>query len=132
MGAPVMPGTVLPGPAAGKGGTPLPTPEPGKGGTKKDGKKAPTDEETSTGTIQVSLPAEARLTVDGRLTTSTSSSRTLISPNLEPGYDYFYTLRAEIVRDGQTLTQTQRVAVRAGDQTRVSFDFSPSGVASSR
>jgi uncharacterized protein (TIGR03000 family) len=103
-----------------------------KGGKDKGKKAAPEEEETSTGTIQVSLPAEAQLTVDGQQTTSTSTRRTFVSPNLQPGYQYFYTLRATMTRDGQALTQTQRVAVRPGQVTRISFDFSPSGVAANR
>jgi len=83
-------------------------------------------------TILVNLPADARLSVDGAKTTSTSSTRTLVTPDLEPGYDYVYTLQANVVRDGQTVTQSQRVTVRAGEQTRVSFDFATTGVASSR
>jgi uncharacterized protein (TIGR03000 family) len=112
--APPAPGRTLPPPKKGKG----------KGETS-------TEQETS-GTIQVSLPENAQLTVDGRPTTSTSASRLLVTPALEPGYEYYYTLRATLVRDGQTLTQEQRVAVHAGEQTRVTFDFSPSGVASNR
>src|SRR5207244_3275794 len=50
-------------------------------------------------TIVVSLPADARLTVDGAQTNSVSERRTLVTPNLEAGETYVYTLRAEIVRD---------------------------------
>jgi uncharacterized protein (TIGR03000 family) len=116
----------MPG-AGGTGGGKLPPPIKGKG---KDG--GPTTQAPTTGTIVVNLPAEASLTVDGTPTSSTSNSRLLVSSDLQPGYEYYYTLRAETVRDGQTVAQTQRVAVRPGEQTVVSFDFASNAVASSR
>jgi uncharacterized protein (TIGR03000 family) len=91
--------------------------------------KAPkeTKEEEARGpapaTILVSLPAEAKLTIDGTVTQSSTATRVFASPALEPGNEYFYTLKAEIVRDGRTETSNQRVAVKAGNETRVSFDF---------
>jgi uncharacterized protein (TIGR03000 family) len=84
-------------------------------------------------TIQVSLPADARLSIDGYQTTSTSASRVFTSPELPTGRDYQYTLRAEIVRDGQTLTATERVTIRGGATTRVELPntkFAAASVAS--
>lgn len=107
---------------AGSGGK-LPPPKKGKG------TQGPAAQATTNGVILVSLPADARLTVDGRPTTQTSASRSLVTPDLQPGYEYYYTLRAEIIRDGQAVTQTQRIAVRPGEESRVSFDFSSTGVA---
>jgi len=81
-------------------------------------------------TIVVSLPADARLTVDGNATRSTSDRRTFVTPALESGETYMYTLRAEVVVDGQASVQTQEVAVRAGQTTDVTFNFTSQGVAS--
>ncbi len=81
-------------------------------------------------TIVVTLPAEAKLSVDGTATTSTSDRRVLQTPVLETGSDYVYTLRAEVVRDGQTMVETQQITVRAGETTEVPFNFSAQGVAS--
>lgn len=78
-------------------------------------------------TIVVSLPAGARLTIDGQATTSTSATRTFRSPALEEG-QYSYTLRAEFERDGKTETVSQLVVIRPGRETRVSLD-APTGVA---
>jgi uncharacterized protein (TIGR03000 family) len=80
-------------------------------------------------TIFVSLPAEAKLTVDGAATQSTSSTRIFATPALDRDSDYFYTLKAEIVRDGQTVTASKRIAVRAGEETRVSIGFPEASVA---
>jgi uncharacterized protein (TIGR03000 family) len=72
-------------------------------------------------TIIVSLPADAKLIVDDTVTTSTSASRVLTTPELELGQDYHYNLKAEVVLDGKTVTMAKRVAVRAGEQTSVSL-----------
>jgi uncharacterized protein (TIGR03000 family) len=81
-------------------------------------------------TLVVTLPADARLLIDGRSTVSTTGERTFITPEFAVGQVVTYTLRAEIVRDGQTLTQTQVVNVRGGQTTAVPFSFNASGVAS--
>jgi uncharacterized protein (TIGR03000 family) len=73
-------------------------------------------------TLVVELPADAKLTIDDAPTTSTSAVRTFVTPDLAPEKDFSYTLKAEIVRDGRTLTLTEKVGVRAGEQTRVSLE----------
>jgi uncharacterized protein (TIGR03000 family) len=88
------------------------------------------DNETSANLI-VTLPADAKLTIDGRATKASSDVRSFVTPPLEPGWNYQYQLRAEIVRDGQTRVLAQTVRVRAGEQTRVSLmDFTKAEVAS--
>jgi uncharacterized protein (TIGR03000 family) len=100
---------------------------------KGEPEKVPPPKKTSLtvpATIVVSLPADARLFVDGAPTSSTSERRALVTPGLEVGTTYFYTVRAEVVRDGLTMEQTQRVLVRGGISTPVHFDFSTQFVAS--
>jgi uncharacterized protein (TIGR03000 family) len=72
-------------------------------------------------TIVVSLPADARLTIDGTATRSTSSRRVFISPKLAPGMEYRYTLRAEYTRAGEPVVVTREVRVRAGAEARVTL-----------
>jgi uncharacterized protein (TIGR03000 family) len=74
-------------------------------------------------TLVVSLPADARLTIDGDATSSTSDVRVFTSPALESGRDFSYTLKAEIVRDGTTQSVTRTVTVRAGEETRVTLNI---------
>lgn len=81
-------------------------------------------------TIVVSLPADARLLVDGAATTSTSDRRTLVTPELVFGSSYVYTMQAEVVREGRTMVETQQVTVRGGDVTNVNFNFSTQAVVS--
>lgn len=80
-------------------------------------------------TIFVSLPAEAKLSIDGAVTTSQTATRVFVSPALENGKDFSYTLSAELVRDGRTITTTEQVKVRAGQETRVSLQFPAVSVA---
>jgi uncharacterized protein (TIGR03000 family) len=95
----------------------------------KDKKKKGTEEIDAPAVIQVTLPADARLTVDGYLTTSTSSNRTFVTPALPVGETFQYTLRAEVIRDGRTVVETQVVTVRGGEETSVPFNFSSNIVA---
>ncbi len=101
---------------------PMPKPEPVPP-PKKGAVSAPA-------TIIVSLPADARLIVDGAPTNSVAERRTLVTPELDFGTTYVYTMRAEVVRDGRTQAQTQEVTVRGGETSTVQFQFSNQGVAS--
>lgn len=74
-------------------------------------------------TILVRLPADARLTVDDVDTQSTSAERWLITPPLEEGKEFRYTLTARLVRRTKTFTVQDVVAVRAGRETAVTLDF---------
>jgi uncharacterized protein (TIGR03000 family) len=69
----------------------------------------------------VELPADAKLYVDDRLTTTTSERRVFNSPQLQEGQTYYYMLRAEVARDGKTLSETKRVLLHAGDVIQASF-----------
>jgi uncharacterized protein (TIGR03000 family) len=69
----------------------------------------------------VELPEDATLSIDGLQTTSTSSTRVLVTPDLEPGRTFIYTLTAQVTRDGASRTVTQQVTVRAGQETYVSM-----------
>jgi uncharacterized protein (TIGR03000 family) len=73
-------------------------------------------------TLIVNLPADAKLTVDQAPTQSTSARRVFVTPPLEPGKVYTYTLRAQVNRDGQTFTASREVNVRPGQETQVTLD----------
>jgi uncharacterized protein (TIGR03000 family) len=70
----------------------------------------------------VNLPADATLSIDEAATTSTGSIRNFITPELEAGKTYTYTLKAEITRDGKIETITRQVEVRAGQLTNVTME----------
>src|SRR5207253_10772215 len=70
-------------------------------------------------TVIVHLPAEAKLYVDGKKANLTSKTRSFVTPELQKGTDYYYTMRAEMKRDGTTVVQSQRVVVQAGKVAHV-------------
>ena len=72
-------------------------------------------------TIVVTLPADAQLTFDGNLTTSTGARRLFLSPALNLGRPYYYTLRAEVRREGQVIAMEKQIEIRAGEQIEVSL-----------
>jgi uncharacterized protein (TIGR03000 family) len=74
--------------------------------------------------LVVTLPADARLSVDDYKTNSTSGERVFSTPALKVGQDYHYTLSMEVDRGGKVQTVTREVTVRAGETTRVNLDLS--------
>jgi uncharacterized protein (TIGR03000 family) len=74
-------------------------------------------------TIYVTLPADAKLSIDDNVTSSTSTMRVFASPVLKTGMEYYYTLKGEVIRDGQPVTTTKQIAVHAGEEARVEMAF---------
>jgi uncharacterized protein (TIGR03000 family) len=81
--------------------------------------------QADTARITVKLPADGRVIVDGIAFTTKDGTRTFETPKLEPGRSYYYTLRAEVDRDGKTQTEDKRVVVEAGKEVRVDFTSPP-------
>ncbi len=73
------------------------------------------------GTIFVTLPEDARLTINGQPTRSLTATRVFESPPLEPGFDYVYNIEATVMRNGQPVPVRRQITVRAGQEARVSF-----------
>jgi uncharacterized protein (TIGR03000 family) len=80
-------------------------------------------------TLIVNLPADAKLTIDGEATSSTSAQRVFVSPALELGKEYEYTLKAEVVRDGKSQVATAKVTIRPGETSQVELKVPAAGVA---
>jgi len=80
--------------------------------------------------VTVKLPAEARLYVDNVPCPLTSATRSFDTPELDVGRTYYYTLKAETIRDGEKRTATKRVVVEAGKQVMVEFADLPVAAAS--
>jgi uncharacterized protein (TIGR03000 family) len=73
--------------------------------------------------LQVHLPADAKLYLDGKLTQpATGSERTIITPKLDAGVRYFYDLRVEVIRDGNLICQTRHISFGAGQEVRINFE----------
>jgi uncharacterized protein (TIGR03000 family) len=86
---------------------------------------APKPEKEEAALINVKLPDDARLYVDGVLCPLSSGERTFDTPALERGKTFHYTLKAEITRSGKTVSETQVVEVEAGKQVAVEFNKLP-------
>jgi uncharacterized protein (TIGR03000 family) len=98
----------------------------GKGDSDKRKKEkleelVPKGELGSRALLTVELPADARLYIDGNLMTSVTSRRRIITPPLQAGQTYTYEVRVELIRNGQTLSRTQEVSLRPGEQTYARF-----------
>ena len=78
--------------------------------------------------LAVSVPADARITVNGRSTRSMGDLRRYVSRGLQPGKEYRYEIRAQVTRDGQELDETKVVSIRASDQTQLAFNFNSAKV----
>jgi uncharacterized protein (TIGR03000 family) len=90
---------------------------------KDDGKKKKEDEDISSAPARliVSLPAEAKLKIEGEATKSTGSERTFVTPTLEAGKTYSWTLDVEVMQDDKPVTWTQKVSLEPGKTARVSL-----------
>jgi uncharacterized protein (TIGR03000 family) len=114
-------------------GTPV---MPGGGAGTQQGEKIkdmPTPKKTqltpASATIVVDLPADAKLSIDDEPTTATGSNRVFVSPALNPGREYHYTLKAEIVKDGKPVAVEKVIAVKAGEVTSEKLTLPAAGVA---
>ena len=73
--------------------------------------------------MSISLPADAKLYVDGQLTrTMDKAVRTFLTPDLEEGQEYRYVMKAEVVRDGMLQSETKTIIVKAGAEISEAFD----------
>jgi uncharacterized protein (TIGR03000 family) len=72
--------------------------------------------------IEVIVPAGATLWFEGVQTKLTGERRQFITPQLTPGQEYIYEVRAEWKgEDGQKVSETQRLRVQPGKQMTVDF-----------
>ena len=79
------------------------------------------NEQQARARVIVDLPADAKLYVDGQLMNTTSARRIFQTPQLPVGQLYYYDLKAEVVRDGQTMSATQKLILRPGQAASASF-----------
>ena len=67
------------------------------------------------------VPADAKVFVNNRETSSTGIDRQYISRDLQPGADYNYEVRAEFIRDGKPVTEVKTVQLAAGNSQNIDF-----------
>jgi uncharacterized protein (TIGR03000 family) len=76
------------------------------------------------GRLIVEVPADAKLYIDDQPMKTAAQVRSFQTPDLEAGQMYYYIVRAEMVRDGQPVSETRRVTVKAGEVSRAKFQES--------
>lgn len=77
--------------------------------------------------LTVSVPASAKIFVNGNETTSTGAVRQFVSRGLQAGKNYRFQVRAELdAADGSTLTDEKEVVVSAGQFEQLQFAFAES------
>jgi uncharacterized protein (TIGR03000 family) len=70
--------------------------------------------------VTVVLPAGARLYVNG-VAVEAKGKQTFQTPSLRKGRTFYYTVKAELMRGGRKVTESQRVSVEAGKAVTVDF-----------
>jgi uncharacterized protein (TIGR03000 family) len=117
-------GAVMPYPPTG------PRPEPIKmPGDKKPEEKKPEDLKKPIGSfgapakLIVSMPADARFTIDSYTSPAKSDTHIVVSSPLSKEETKTYVLKAEVVRDGKLQTMEESVTVRAGQEVKVTLSL---------
>jgi len=93
---------------------------------KEDSLPAPDDASTSRkdeAMLTISVPADAKIFVNGKETRTEGGKRTYVSRDLKEGYSYAYDVEARWERNGETLTEKRHVDLRAGVHETVQLDF---------
>jgi uncharacterized protein (TIGR03000 family) len=85
----------------------------------------PAQQASRTGTevlVRVVVPTpNAKLWIENVRTRSTGTHRTFISPPLDVGQEYVYTIKSAWLEQGRETTQERKVKVRAGQEILVDF-----------
>jgi uncharacterized protein (TIGR03000 family) len=72
-------------------------------------------------TVDVRVPAEADLWIEGMKTKQNGAERKFVSPPLQPGTPYTYEFRARWKENGKDVTRTITLDVAAGGKHEVDF-----------
>ena len=72
-------------------------------------------------TVIVKLPVDARLFADARQLSITGAERKFVSPQLPAGQEFTYRFRVEYERDGEMVSVTKKLPVRAGGSYTIEF-----------
>jgi uncharacterized protein (TIGR03000 family) len=78
---------------------------------------------TGVGYLNVNVPADAKVYLQDQLMTVGGTQRRFVTPQMENGVPHVYTVKVELVRNGQTISKTTQAAVAAGQEVGVSVAF---------
>jgi uncharacterized protein (TIGR03000 family) len=71
--------------------------------------------------LNVRVPAQAEVLVEGKKTEQTGMVRRFVSPPLTPGRTYTYNLKAKWTDNGREVVEARTLDVQAGDWLNVDF-----------
>jgi uncharacterized protein (TIGR03000 family) len=69
--------------------------------------------------VNVTVPANAKVTFQGANTTQTGTYRRFVSPLIAAGYQYAYEIQAVWTENGREVRQTRSIPVQPGDVVNV-------------
>lgn len=96
--------------------------QPGSSANYQSYYSGPNNVDADKARVRVYLPtADAQLVVEGQAMTTTGTDRSFVSPSLQPGANYAYTLRATWKDGDREVSQGKQITVRAGQETVVRF-----------
>jgi uncharacterized protein (TIGR03000 family) len=75
----------------------------------------------NTVTLNLTVPADAKIWFEGSLTEQTGEQRQFVSPPLKPGQEYTYDVQANWKQDGREVTRKRRITIHAGDVVNLTF-----------
>src|SRR5271157_4123422 len=78
---------------------------------------------TAVAYLNVKVPEDAKVYLQDQLMTIPGTQRRFVTPAIEQGYQSNYTVKAEVVRNGQTITKTAQATVSAGQEVDVVVSF---------
>jgi uncharacterized protein (TIGR03000 family) len=70
--------------------------------------------------LSLNVPADAKVYLQDQLMTLDGAQRRFVTPELAYGNQHVYTVKVEVVRDGQTITKTTEAQISAGQEIQVS------------
>jgi uncharacterized protein (TIGR03000 family) len=74
--------------------------------------------------LNVTVPDDAKVYLQDQLMTLGGSQRRFVTPQISDGTQLLYTVKVEVVRDGQTITKTAEATVGAGQEVGIAVSFS--------
>lgn len=84
---------------------------------------APAATDTLVAALDVRVPADAVVYLQGQRMTMTGARRRFITPEIVDGQPHVYTMQVVAQRNGQPVSRSTEVTVRAGQEVEVSVQF---------
>jgi uncharacterized protein (TIGR03000 family) len=77
--------------------------------------------------LNVNVPEDAKVYLQDQLMTLSGTQRRFVTPEILAGNHHLYTVRVEVVRNGQTLSKTTQAAITVGQEVGVTVGFDGQG-----